>query len=89
MAQQLALHVAAMKPAYLKESDIPEKVRQDILESEDGKKALKKYIKRDVLFEQELATAEKSMTVGRFLSMSGKKKNTKIEMKDWALFMIQ
>jgi hypothetical protein len=77
-----------MKPAYLKESDIPEKVSQDILESEDGKKALKKYIKRDVLFEQELATAEKSMTVGKFLSQSGKKKNTKIEMKDWALFMI-
>ena len=40
-----------MKPAYLKESDIPEKVRQDILESENGKKALKKYIKRDVLWE--------------------------------------
>ena len=40
-----------MKPAYLKESDIPEKVSQDILESEDGKKALKKYIKRDVFFE--------------------------------------
>ena len=77
-----------MKPAYLKESDIPEKVSQDILESEDGKKALKKYIKRDVFFEQELATAEKSMTVGKFLSQSGKKKNTKIEMKDWALFMI-
>jgi len=77
-----------MKPAYLKESEIPEKVSQDILESEDGKKALKKYIKRDVLFEQELATAEKSMTVGKFLSQSGKKKKTKIEMKDWALFMI-
>ena len=77
-----------MKPAYLKESDIPDKVRQDILESENGKKALKKYIKRDVLWEQELATAEKSETVGRFLSQQGKKKKTKIELKDWALFMI-
>ena len=51
MGQQLALHIAAMKPAFTKEGDIPEKVKQEILESENGKKALKKYIKRDVLWE--------------------------------------
>ena len=68
MATQLAMHIAAMKPAYLKEEDIPESVKTEILEAEKGKRALKKFIKRDVLWEQELATAEKSEKVGRFLS---------------------
>ena len=45
------MHVAAMKPSYLKESDIPQKVIDEILESENGKKSLKKFIKRDVLWE--------------------------------------
>ena len=68
MATQLAMHIAAMKPAYLKEEDIPESVKAEILEAEKGKRALKKFIKRDVLWEQELATAEKSQNVGRFIS---------------------
>jgi translation elongation factor EF-Ts len=89
MASKLAMHVAAMKPAFLKESDIPEKIKQDILDGENGKKALKKYIKRDVLWEQELATAEKSQTVGRFFSSESKALKTKINMKNWALFMIE
>jgi hypothetical protein len=38
-----------MKPAYTSEIDIPEKVKQEILESEGAEKALKKFIKRDVL----------------------------------------
>jgi len=45
------MHIAAMKPAYLKEDEIPEKVKQEILDGEGGKRALKKYIKRDVLWE--------------------------------------
>ena len=82
------MHVAAMKPAYLKEEDIPESVKAEILEGEKGNRALKKFIKRDVLWEQELATAEKSEKVGRFLSSQGKKLKTKIAVEDWALFMI-
>lgn len=82
------MHIAAMKPAYLKEEHIPEEVKQEILESEKGKRALKKFIKRDVLWEQELATAEKSEKVGRFLSSQAKAMKTKIEVEDWALFMI-
>jgi translation elongation factor EF-Ts len=50
MATQLAMHIAAMKPAYLMESEIPDSVKQEILEGEDGERALKKYIKRDVMW---------------------------------------
>jgi len=88
MANQLAMHVAAMKPTFLKKEDIPEKVIQELMESENGKKALKKYIKRDVLWEQELATAEKSETVGKFMGQRGRALKGKIEINDWALFMI-
>lgn len=66
MAGQLAMHIAAMKPTFVKQEDIPEQVKQEILESDKGQRALKQYIKRDVLWEQELATAEKSETVGTF-----------------------
>lgn len=89
MASQLAMHIAAMKPAFLKEEDIPDKVRQEILEGENGQRALKKYIKRDVMWQQELATAsEGSETVGKFLKSRAKQMNTKIEIENWALFMI-
>ena len=50
MASNLAMHIAAMKPVYLREEDIPDSVRKEILESEEGEKALKKFIKRDVLW---------------------------------------
>ena len=74
------MHIAAMKPAYLKEQHIPEEVKQEILEGEKGNRALKKFIKRDVLWEQELATAEKSEKVGKFLSREAKGLKTKIEV---------
>jgi translation elongation factor EF-Ts len=45
------MHNAAMKAAYVKESDVPKNVIEEILASEGGKKALKKFIKRDVLYE--------------------------------------
>ena len=51
MATSLAMHIAAMKPVYLKEEDIPNTVREEVLSREDGgEKALKKFIKRDVLY---------------------------------------
>jgi translation elongation factor EF-Ts len=51
MAGSIAMHIAAMKPTYLKREDIPESVEKEILEGKDGAKAFKKYIKRDVLWE--------------------------------------
>ena len=89
MASSLVKHIAAMKPAFTHEADIPAEVVQEILESEGGQKALKKYLKRDVLMLQELATAEKSETVGRFLKSKSKAMKTEILLKDWALFMIE
>jgi len=44
---------------------------------------LKKYIKRDVLWEQELATADKSETVGKFLYGKSKAMNVDIHINDW------
>ena len=88
MASQLAMHVAAMKPTFIKQEDIPEKVKNEILESEKGQKALKQYIKRDVLWEQDLATAEKSESVGKFWARRQKELGTKINLQDWALFLI-
>ena len=35
------MHIAAMKPTFIKQEDIPESVKQEILESEKGQKALK------------------------------------------------
>lgn len=89
MASQLTKHIAAMKPAYLKENDIPDSVRQEILDGENGKKALKKYIKRDVLWEQELATAEKAETVGKFFKTKSRDLKTTINVENWALFVIE
>ena len=88
MASSLAMHIAAMKPAFLKKEDIPEKITEEILAGKDGAKALKKYIKRDVLWEQELATAEKSETVGKYLASRSKQMKTDLLIKNWALFMI-
>ena len=51
MATSLAMHIAAMKPVYLTEENIPSTVREEVLSREDGgEKALKKFIKRDVLY---------------------------------------
>lgn len=70
------MHIAAMKPVYLKQEDIPESVKTEILQGETGEKGLQKLIKRDVLWEQELATAEKSETVGKFLTSLEKQMKT-------------
>ena len=82
------MHVAAMKPTFVKQEDIPEQVKSEIRESEKGERALKQYIKRDVLWEQDLATAEKSESVGKFWARRQKELGTKIKLEDWALFLI-
>jgi translation elongation factor EF-Ts len=76
LANNLAMHVAAMKPTYLQRDDIPESVKQEILAGENGEIALRKYIKRDVLWEQELVTAKKSITVEKHLFGLYKQKKT-------------
>jgi len=53
-----------------------------------GEKGLKAYYKRDVLWEQELATADKPESVGKFMSRKGKGMGTKVNVENWALFMI-
>mgnify|MGYP002633432585 CR=1 FL=1 len=90
MSTNLAMHIAAMKPVYLREEDIPDSVREEVLSREDGgERALKKFIKRDVLYKQELATAEKSETVEKFLKSRGKAMGTELTVENWALFMIE
>ena len=51
MAKTLSMHVAAMKPAFIKQDDIPEEEKNKILEAKNGKNALKEYIKGNVLWE--------------------------------------
>ena len=89
MAAQLAMHNAAMKATYVKKDEIPQDVIDEVLASEGGEKALKKFIKRDVLFEQELASAEKAMTVEKFLKGRGKQMNAEISVKNLSLFLIE
>lgn len=88
MANNLSMHIAAMKPAYLKKEQIPDSVTEEVLAGENGERALKKFIKRDVLWEQDLATADKSETVGKFLTGRSKAMGTQINVENWALFMI-
>lgn len=83
------MHNAAMKATYVMKSEIPQDVIDEVLASEGGEKALKKFIKRDVLFEQELATAEKAMTVEKFLKGRGKQMNAEISVKNLSLFLIE
>lgn len=84
------MHIAAMKPAYLRIEDVPEEHKKEIMEREDGgEKALRKFIKRDVLWEQELATAEKAETVGKYIQSRGRAVKTEINVDDWALFVIE
>ena len=75
------MHNAAMKAVYVKESDVPKNVIDEILAGEDGKKALKKFIKRDVLYEHEFALAEKPMSVAKFMKSTGRQWNTELTVE--------
>mmetsp|Transcript_42322 Transcript_42322/g.64920 ORF Transcript_42322/g.64920 Transcript_42322/m.64920 type:complete len:84 (-) Transcript_42322:8-259(-) len=83
------MHSAAMKPSFLKEQDIPDSLREEILASEKGKKALKQFIKRDVLWQQDMATSSKSMSVGKYLAGQARSLKTEIAITNWALFQIK
>ena len=51
--------------------------------------AIKKLEKRDVLLEQDLATADKNQTVKEFLAEEEANLGAKIDIKQWALFAIK
>lgn len=81
-----------MKPVYLTEKDIPQEVKDKIvdeqIEPEAKKKALAKFIQRDVLFEQELATSDDPLKIKDLLSAKEREFKTELRIKEWALFQI-
>lgn len=81
-----------MKPVYLTEKDIPQEVKDKIvneqIEINDKKKALDKFIQRDVLFEQELATSDDPLKIKDLLRIKQKELNTEIKIKEWALLQV-
>jgi len=67
LASSLSLHIAAMKPIYLFENELPTEARDQVVNEQttpEGKKrALEKLIQRDVFMEQELATSEEPLKI--------------------------
>lgn len=71
-----------------KNPDTPEDKKEKALMGVE-KSAVPKFMKSEVLLEQELAMAEGSETVAQFLKEESKKLGTDIVIKDWALFQIK
>jgi elongation factor Ts len=67
-------------------TDDPKKLAK-IIEGKQNK-AISLLYKRDVLYEQELATSADSMTVGKYLKEESKRIGSDVSIKDWALFVI-
>lgn len=63
LTQQLALHVAAMKPVYLNKKEVPQTLKDEAIAKGPGDKALWALYNREVLMEQELATSEDPLKV--------------------------
>lgn len=51
-------------------------------------KAVQLLYKRDVLFEQDLATSADNLTVEKFLKQESTRLGSAVTIKDWALFVI-
>ncbi len=81
-----------MKPVYLTQKDVPQEVKDKIvneqIEKDAKKKALDKFILRDVLFEQELATSDEPLKIKDLIEQKEKELKTEIKIKEWALFHI-
>jgi translation elongation factor EF-Ts len=95
LASQLALHVAAMKPHYLFERDVPQEVREKAMEEapqaggqEAKKKALEKLFSREVFMEQELATSDEPLKIKELFQQKETELKTGLHVKEWALFNI-
>jgi len=68
--------------------DMPEKARERAMAGVAAK-AIQKLEKRDVLFEQELATSDESVSVKKFLEQESARLGKTISIKQWALFIIK
>ena len=79
-----------MKPNYLFEADVPQEVREKVLaeEEKDKKKALEKFMTREVMMEQELATSDEPLKIKDLLALKEKEGLGKLHVKEWALFNI-
>lgn len=67
LTQQLSLHIACMKPVYLNKKEVPQELKQQLLEKGPGDKALWKMFNNEVLMEQELATSEEPLKVKQLI----------------------
>lgn len=67
---------------------MPEKAKEKMFAGIE-KSAVNKLYKRDVLFAQELATSEESMTVEKFLQLESERLQEEIKIKEWTLFAIK
>jgi translation elongation factor EF-Ts len=67
LAGDLSLHLAAMKPNYLTEQDVPQDVRNKVMEDlpseEEKKRSLEKLFSQEVMMDQELATSEEPIKI--------------------------
>ncbi len=92
LASPLSLHIAAMKPIYLFENELPAEARDQVVNEqttpEAKKRALEKLIARDIFMEQELATSEEPIRIKELISNKEKELKTQISIKEWALFNI-
>lgn len=95
LATQLALHVAAMKPNYLRATDVPQAVVDKMVSElpencHPGKKkgAIEKLMGREAFLEQELATSDEPLKIKDLLKQKEQELKTKLEIKEWALFNI-
>lgn len=86
LTQQLALHIAAMKPVYLNKREVPKAIADKF--REEGDKALWKMFNQEVLMEQELATSEDPIKVKQLIRERESELGTPITIKEWALFHI-
>lgn len=92
LAQQLSLHIAAMKPLYLTEGELPQEVRDQVVNEqitpETQKRALEKLLAREVMMEQELATSDEPLKIKDLLKQKEQELKTTISIREWALFHI-
>ncbi len=81
-----------MKPLYLTEQELPQDVRDQVVNEqqtpEAKKKALEKLLAREVMLEQELATSEEPLKIKDLLQQKEQEMKTKIAVREWALFNI-
>lgn len=83
LAENLTLHLAAMKPNYLNKREVPQEVKDKLLS--EGEKILWKMYKSEVLMEQELATSEDTIKVKDYIRLRESELATKIDIREWAL----